>query len=486
MKTLKPFSAVYLLNLKSFYLFLFISCLGTRILTSIDYLEDIDSMRFALSLFDYNISELRPHFPGYPIFCFFAKIIYSLIGSVQLTFSVIGGISTFIIIFYSNLIFEMIIKKRSLFLSALIFINPFLWNLGNRYMSDLLGLSFLIMSTYYLLSGFNLKQKEKLLFGILLIGFSTGIRISFLPFLLPLFLYITYNSPKISFLNATGVLTIGILIWLIPLSVTTGLDNLISLSLRHISGHFFEWGGSVISSNSTYAFRLLKTFESIWADGMGGFWLGRNKVTIIVSLGWILSFIFNYKLKSILKEKSQLTLFLLSASIFFYFIWIFLFQNVIYKPRHIIPILPFVLMISSTGLILLTRSNNILKLVPLNFLCVLAFVTSYLNWQHQFPSAISQAKTYVINDESSSKVFVSSSLINSYMKKHNGSEDIIFSNHRNINSIKKYYDLGYSIYSTIGLKNIKMNLIEKGVFYHNPYVNRLWPIMEVYKYKTKS
>ena len=486
MKTLKPFSAVYLLNLKSFYLFLFISCLGTRILTSIDYLEDIDSMRFALSLFDYNISELRPHFPGYPIFCFFAKIIYSLIGSVQLTFSVIGGISTFIIIFYSNLIFEMIIKKRSLFLSALIFINPFLWNLGNRYMSDLLGLSFLIMSTYYLLSGFNLKQKEKLLFGILLIGFSTGIRISFLPFLLPLFLYITYYSPKISFLNAIGVLTIGILIWLIPLSVTTGLDNLISLSLRHISGHFFEWGGSVISSNSTYAFRLLKTFESIWADGMGGFWLGRNKVTIIVSLGWILSFTFNYKLKSILKEKSQLTLFLLSASIFFYFVWIFLFQNVIYKPRHIIPILPFVLMISSTGLILLTRSNNILKLVPLNFLCVLAFVTSYLNWQHQFPSAISQAKTYVINDESSSKVFVSSSLINSYMKKHNGSEDIIFSNHRNINSIKKYYDLGYSIYSTIGLKNIKMNLIEKGVFYHNPYVNRLWPIMEVYKYKTKS
>ena len=486
MKTLKPFSAVYLLNLKSFYLFLFISCLGTRILTSIDYLEDIDSMRFALSLFDYNISELRPHFPGYPIFCFFAKIIYSLIGSVQLTFSVIGGISTFIIIIYSNLIFEMIIKKRSLFLSALIFINPFLWNLGNRYMSDLLGLSFLIMSTYYLLSGFNLKQKEKLLFGILLIGFSTGIRISFLPFLLPLFLYITYYSPKISFLNAIGVLTIGISIWLIPLSLTTGLDNLISLSLRHISGHFFEWGGSVISSNSTYAFRLLKTFESIWADGMGGFWLGRNKVTIIVSLGWILSFIFNYKLKSILKEKSQLTLFLLSASIFFYFVWIFLFQNVIYKPRHIIPILPFVLMISSTGLILLTRSNNILKLVPLNFLCVLAFVTSYLNWQHQFPSAISQAKTYVINDESSSKVFVSSSLINSYMKKHNGSEDIIFSNHRNINSIKKYYDLGYSIYSTIGLKNIKMNLIEKGVFYHNPYVNRLWPIMEVYKYKTKS
>tara|TARA_B100000963_G_scaffold25836_1_gene19392 strand:+ start:41 stop:1501 length:1461 start_codon:yes stop_codon:yes gene_type:complete len=486
MKTLKPFSAVYLLNLKSFYLFLFISCLGTRILTSIDYLEDIDSMRFALSLFDYNISELRPHFPGYPIFCFFAKIIYSLIGSVQLTFSVIGGISTFIIIFYSNLIFEMIIKKRSLFLSALIFINPFIWNLGNRYMSDLLGLSFLIMSTYYLLSGFNLKQKEKLLFGILLIGISTGIRISFLPFLLPLFLYITYYSPKISFLNAIGVLTIGILIWLIPLSVTTGLDNLISLSLRHISGHFFEWGGSVISSNSTYAFRLLKTLESIWADGMGGFWSGRNKVTIIVSLGWILSFIFNYKLKSILKEKSQLTLFLLFASIFFYFIWIFLFQNVVYKPRHILPILPFVLMISSTGLIILTKSNNFLKLVPLNFLCVLALVTSYLNWQHQFPSAISQAKTYVINDESSSKVFVSSSLINSYMKKHNGSENIIFSNNRNINSIKKYYDLGFSIYSTVGLKNNKMNLTTKSVFYHNPYVNRLWPIVEVYKYKTKS
>ena len=36
-------------------------------MTSINYEEDIDSLRFALSLIDYNLKELRPHFPGYPV-----------------------------------------------------------------------------------------------------------------------------------------------------------------------------------------------------------------------------------------------------------------------------------------------------------------------------------------------------------------------------------------------------------------------------------
>ena len=145
MKTQEFFRLPYSLISNPFYLF--ILCVTSRLITSINYIEDIDSMRFALSLFDYDILELRPHFPGYPIFCFFAKTIYLLIGSVQMTFSIIGGISTFLIIYYSNLICELIINKKSYYLSVLIFLNPLIWNLGNRYMSDLFGLSLLIIFT---------------------------------------------------------------------------------------------------------------------------------------------------------------------------------------------------------------------------------------------------------------------------------------------------------------------------------------------------
>ena len=43
-----------------------------------NYIEDLDSLRFALGVVDYDVTKLQPHFPAYPVFCFFAKAIYAL------------------------------------------------------------------------------------------------------------------------------------------------------------------------------------------------------------------------------------------------------------------------------------------------------------------------------------------------------------------------------------------------------------------------
>tara|TARA_Y100001970_G_scaffold292059_1_gene431729 strand:+ start:615 stop:1970 length:1356 start_codon:yes stop_codon:yes gene_type:complete len=441
-------------------------------------------MRFALSLFDYNILELRPHFPGYPIFCFFAKIIYLIIGSVQLTFSIIGGISIFIIIFYSNLIFEMIISKKSYYLSSLLFINPLLWNLSNRYMSDLFGLSLLMMVTYYFLLYVNSRNERHLFIALFILGLLAGVRISFLPFFIPLFFFVSFLSSKKLFFISSLFLLLGTMIWMIPLILITGIDNLYSISNNHIMGHFYKWGGSVLTSNSSYYFRFIKLLESIWADGMGGFWTGRHFITLLVSIGWIFSFFFSipnsYKL---INHKSKILIRLLIASIISYIIWVFLFQNIIYKPRHIIPFIPFILMLSSVGLISILRISKSFQIFIFSFFICLLIITTYLNWQHKSPSALSQVKSYIIKDKSSLKIFYSSELINTYMKKHKGSKNIIFKSAEHLDDIKNYYDSGYIIYSTKNLNHLDLNLELENIFYHNPYVNRLWSTMQIYKYK---
>ena len=49
-------------------------CVVTRLITRVTYLEDPDSVRFALAVADqYNITALQPHFPGYPVFWAVAK-----------------------------------------------------------------------------------------------------------------------------------------------------------------------------------------------------------------------------------------------------------------------------------------------------------------------------------------------------------------------------------------------------------------------------
>ena len=78
---------------------LFFVCLLSRVATSIFHIEDIDSLRFALSLHEFNVLKLQPHFPGYPVFIGIAKGLYFITKSMGITFSIIGGLSLFVLRF---------------------------------------------------------------------------------------------------------------------------------------------------------------------------------------------------------------------------------------------------------------------------------------------------------------------------------------------------------------------------------------------------
>ena len=107
-----------------FLIILLLSCIGSRILTSIYYIEDIDSLRFALSIYEYDIIKLQPHFPGYPIFSFIAKCLYFILGNMGVTFSIIGGISVFNIIYFLLRISKLSpLSTSGLFLIFIIFFN---------------------------------------------------------------------------------------------------------------------------------------------------------------------------------------------------------------------------------------------------------------------------------------------------------------------------------------------------------------------------
>jgi hypothetical protein len=97
-------------------------CIVSRIFTSIYYIEDIDSLRFALSLKEFDITRLQPHFPGYVVFYFFSKVINLIIDSTGISFSIVGGTSVFLIIIYTLKICRIDLNSRiGVFCSLLIF-----------------------------------------------------------------------------------------------------------------------------------------------------------------------------------------------------------------------------------------------------------------------------------------------------------------------------------------------------------------------------
>ncbi|MDE0089601.1 MAG: hypothetical protein OXU23_28050, partial [Candidatus Poribacteria bacterium] len=167
----------------------FVGCIGSRLLSTIYYIEDLDSLRFALSMVDYDIAKLQPHFPAYPVFCFVAKLFYTLIGRFALAFSLLGGLSTFFTTFFTLKIARIqsttILGKIAIFV---IFMTPLLWLMSNRYMPDAMGVACLFASLYFTTAeeenGKNTLLSHSII-GFFLAGPLLGVRLSYLPLLVP-------------------------------------------------------------------------------------------------------------------------------------------------------------------------------------------------------------------------------------------------------------------------------------------------------------
>ena len=149
----------FILKRKHLIILLFI-CVFSRIISSIFYFEDIDSLRFGLSASKFSILESRPHFPGYAVYCFILQTINKFIANIGLSFSFIGGLSIFIIIFYAIKIHNIYTNFNTLPLAIILFINPIMWLMSNRYMPDILGLALLVAGTYYFIKILKNKQRK--------------------------------------------------------------------------------------------------------------------------------------------------------------------------------------------------------------------------------------------------------------------------------------------------------------------------------------
>lgn len=458
------------------YYFLFFICVISRILSSIFYIEDIDSLRFALSVIDsYDLTKLQPHFPGYPIFCFIAIILYSITNSIALSFSIIGGISTYVIIYYSVKILKYRLDSiQSLFLVAFLFLNPMIWLLGNRYMPDLLGLAIAVAVIYYLLFS---QIKIHNYFGLFLSGFLLGVRLSYFPLLIIPIIFFVYKNKN--FLILLFYFSIGILVWLIPFIFTQGFENLITIGFKHTSGHFNDYGGTIITEANLWV-RLKFLIHTIWSDGLGGYWHGRSWMSVITGV----SFLFLLKEAFIENKKSwDPPMKILFFSVILYLVWIFLFQNLIYKSRHVLPLV-FILILFIFNHLKFRRRNRF----PIIYILFLGLLNFNLLQSHADGTAVFNLTENLKN--SRVDFIISNPLINYYLKS-NG----LSANYINIEKLNQF-NLEDEIIPESNVKIIG-NYIElfnkeiyeisqDSIYYHNPYMNRMWSEIQLFSLKVKN
>ncbi len=470
--------------------------LVSRLWSTIYYIEDLDSLRFALSMIDYNVVKNQPHFPAYPVFCFVTKLVYQLIGRYTVAFSIIGAFSTFLTIFF--LVRSANIQPTSLLGALVIFFstfNPLLWLMSNRYMPDMMGVA-CMMSCFYYLQPNNIKTNYNGLIGFFLTGILLGVRLSYTPFLFPLLVANLFstkgNRLKWYQLAISGVA--GICTWLSPLILITGWSELIDSARIQSQGHFTDFGGT-ITTESNYARRTERLIEGVWADGLGFYWSGRHLTTVIPTVCLSLLFCVSF-IKSKPRIPIKISNFAQTAilSCLAYLIWIFCFQNIIHKSRHVLPILPFAALFVA---IFLTRvientskiwSNFLFKEILILGLASYTLVSFHLVSQHKKPTAIAQIHEHlkqVKNDYQKPIQIISVPLIKYYLSAQGFNTKYLVVKQEEEFNLKKQLDQNadwITIGSALPPEVIGDRKALAKIFYHNPYVNRMWSSLTVYQY----
>ena len=452
-------------------------CVGSRLLTTIYYIEDLDSLRFALSMVDYDVTKLQPHFPAYPVFCFIGKLIYAITGRYALAFSLIGGVSIFLTIFF---LFKIagIRNTASVGLIAIFILlaNPLLWLMSNRYMPDAMGVGLVLASLYF--TTVQDEQPRKICLGFFLAGVLGGVRLSYLPILIPALLMQMRGRWQTLKFIAAGVA--GVTIWLVPLIILTGWESLVDAAQTHSRGHFLDFGGT-ISSESGLGIRLAKLFESIWADGFGLYWNGRHPITVFTTAALLGILVANWGIQKDVKRSSFLSVTFIGCVV--YLIWIFCFQNVVYKSRHVLPLVPFLaLFIAYACAKIVEQPNRIFKVAVIVFLCCYGYVALHLVAQHKKPTAIAQIHQYLKTKQSDKLHVVSVPLIKFYLAAQ-GLQAV----YTPIKTAEDFAKLDEKLDDTSRLVVIGSPLQDripktKKTFYHNPYVNRMWSELSVFEY----
>ena len=324
------------------------------------YAATWDQVDYSLALERFDLMAMQPHFPGYPYFILGGLFIHRFIEDQT------ASLTVFNILFYSSAVFPIymlargyVSKEFSFLITAMIYSSSYVLVTVNQPMSEGAGLAAL---WWYFWSIERAVRKNGRLgdwLPLVLFSILLGIRLSYLPFGVGL-IYLfwkkwngkeyTRKQLSIRILFAFMVQ----LIWVGGLVFSEGsIQGFVKLSLAFTSGHFNDWGNTAVSSDQSFLNRIFTLlFNNLFWHGLSS--LSIFIATIIIVL-WLLSLShFRWSIK---------TLSLAYVMALSYFIWALLAQNV-EKPRHIVPVVLFILFIQFV-MILKKRSHPMIAAICL-------------------------------------------------------------------------------------------------------------------------
>lgn len=229
-----------------------------RILYLSPYLEDWDSVQFALAMQHFSIVKDLPHAPGYPLYIILGNLMKLIFRTDLLSLELLSVILGTATIFITYLIASKMFNKTvGLVAAAVLASIPVHWSLSEVALTNVPGLFFLTLLIYLF---YKYQDNYKAIILVSLgFGFILGVRFTEFPIIVSVIFLATarHKNFKLVFFSFMAFI-IGLLLWLIPLIYITGFNDFIkaySTIANYIVTHDSLMGNSLFRF-STIRIRL--------------------------------------------------------------------------------------------------------------------------------------------------------------------------------------------------------------------------------------
>lgn len=310
------------------FLIVFISFI-IRLLFRSNYLDDWDSVQFALAIKDYSIPLHQPHPPGYPIYVFFGRIVDIFINDPTKSLTFLSAFFGTISIIPVYLLAEKFFNKNVAILSSItLSLIPAHLLFSEVAMTDIVSLFFVTTTIYLLYLG--IEKTKYLYLGSFILGITTGIRLTDIILMFILFIGLVYIRKLKESIVSIILIVVGISIWLIPITIDTGFNTLIDAEMSQFN---YNNDTSTISESG-----ILKAIEALITRFIDG-WSYIFFIFVLITLVFVIIKILKMRfddiniIPSIYNDKRVIFLIVWSSTYLIYSVL----YNSLYISRYLLP-----------------------------------------------------------------------------------------------------------------------------------------------------